>query len=174
VSLEFAKLRFGRRRRPKRPWHPLFEFLQRNGCPNACPLSGFAGAHPTPEQRADEICTDAPPERLRRDPLISSDPAHDDLPMSTTTPAVVGYRRLSPTAEMSSANSRPSSFFGAAYCNDAVGVIAFRGSAERTDWLDADADIGMGNLPIDQWGDATSRSSSRRAPSSWHAAAAAS
>ena len=90
--------------------------------------------------------------------MISSD-VYDD----TGTGAVVGYRRLSPTAGMSSANSRPSSFFGAAYCNDAVGVIAFRGSAERTDWLDADADIGMGNLPIDQWGDATSFFISARA-----------
>jgi hypothetical protein len=58
---------------------------------------------------------------------------------------------------MAAANSRTSSFFGAAYSNDdAVGVVAFRGSAESTDWFDADADIGLGRLPIDQWGDATS------------------
>jgi hypothetical protein len=83
--------------------------------------------------------------------MIASD-VYDD----TGTGSVVGYRRLSPTPAMASANTRPSSFFGAAYGNGAVGVVAFRGSAERTDWLDADADIGLGRLPIDQWGDATS------------------
>ena len=83
--------------------------------------------------------------------MMASD-VYDD----TGTGSVVGYRRLSPTPAMNSANTRPSSFFGAAYSNGAVGVVAFRGSAERTDWLDADADIGMGRLPIDQWGDALS------------------
>lgn len=68
--------------------------------------------------------------------------------------AIVGYRRLAPTPEMKACNTRASSFFGAAYAAGSVGVIAFRGSAERTDWLDADADIGLGRLPIDQWGDA--------------------
>jgi hypothetical protein len=83
--------------------------------------------------------------------MMASD-VYDD----TGSGAVVGYRRLSPTPVMNTANTRPSSFFGAAYFSGSVGVVAFRGSAESTDWIDADADIGMGNLPIDQFGDALS------------------
>jgi len=62
---------------------------------------------------------------------------------------VVGYQRI-PSLDWGS----NSSFFGAAYFNGSVGVIAFRGTNpfEAGD-LDADKDIALGKFPIDQLGD---------------------
>lgn len=77
-----------------------------------------------------------------------------DVYADASTGATNGFRRLAPTGAMVAANCRGSSFYGAAYVGGEVGVIAFRGSAESTDWLDADVDIGLGRQPIDQWGDA--------------------
>jgi len=55
-----------------------------------------------------------------------------------------------------------SSFFGATYRAEAVGVIAFRGSLEREDWTGADVDILRQCLPTDQLGDAFSYFASAR------------
>lgn len=78
-----------------------------------------------------------------------SDDVYDDLGSG----AVLGYRRLQ-SEVFSRINSRPSSFFGAAYCSGRTGVVAFRGSKEPSDWMDADIDIALGRMPIDQLGDA--------------------
>jgi hypothetical protein len=67
--------------------------------------------------------------------------------------AVLGYKRLDHQV-FNGRHATASSFYGAAYAGGAVGVVAFRGSQEREDWLDADVSIGAGNLPIDQVGDA--------------------
>jgi len=47
-----------------------------------------------------------------------------------------------------------SHFFGAAYSDGPVGIIAFRGSHEIEDWTYADVDIALNRLPVDQIGNA--------------------
>lgn len=51
-------------------------------------------------------------------------------------------------------------FFGATYSRGAEVVIAYRGSVERVDWTDADADIARGALPLGQLADAMSYANS--------------
>jgi hypothetical protein len=65
-----------------------------------------------------------------------------------------GYRRLASISDFDQINSRGNAFFGAAYIQGEVGVIAFRGSQEWVDWADADVSIACTSLPIDQLGDA--------------------
>ncbi len=81
--------------------------------------------------------------------LVSND-VYDD----TGSAAILGYRRLAGTAQLRWSGSDGSSFFGAAYYANGVGIVAYRGSQERKDWTDADVSIGMGDMPIDQLGDA--------------------
>jgi hypothetical protein len=45
-------------------------------------------------------------------------------------------------------------FYGATYSRGTEVVISFRGSVERVDWTGADYEIGRGQLPISQLGDA--------------------
>lgn len=80
--------------------------------------------------------------------LIAKD-AYEDLGRGD----VLGYRRLQ-SKTFAQINSRTSSFFGAAYVCGSTGVVAYRGSQELTDWVDADVDIALGKLPIGQLGDA--------------------
>ena len=77
-----------------------------------------------------------------------------DVYNDTSSGAIAGFRRIAPSFRMESANQRESSFYGAAYASGKIGVIAYRGSQERTDWFDADVDIGIGRFPIDQLADA--------------------
>jgi hypothetical protein len=46
-------------------------------------------------------------------------------------------------------------FFGRMFCQERVGVISYRGSAETTDWIHSDTDIASGALP-EQLGEAFS------------------
>lgn len=82
--------------------------------------------------------------------MLADDVYSDDA----ASGAVAGFRRIPPSFRMNSANQRESSFYGAAYSNGRIGVIAYRGSKEARDWYDADVDIGIGRFPIDQLGDA--------------------
>ena len=51
-------------------------------------------------------------------------------------------------------NNSGTSFFGAAYQLSECGIIAFRGTKESEDFLDADAEILKRRLPVGQLGDA--------------------
>lgn len=66
---------------------------------------------------------------------------------------IAGYHPVA-VPEAKRINSTGSSFFGATYSAGKRGIIAFRGSQEITDWLEADRDIGLSALPVNQLGDA--------------------
>lgn len=84
----------------------------------------------------------------------------DDV-YSETGRGAGGYQRL---YGLSWLKANCDGFFGACYRGGDIGVVAFRGSKElMADWYQADGDICLGKLPLDQIGDAFSFLSSARA-----------